>query len=171
MPTILGSMTPPVNWLDIWAHAASLVTSPDLARSGVHARPSEGIDPWVIHADNSSGKTQPPGDTAANPFGLVNMLGNVREFCLDWYAPDSYADYPAGSLIHNPRGPLSGDERVVRGGSFRSDPAVMRSAARDRTRTESWLMTDPQIPKSLWWYSDCIDVGFRVVCELDDGGN
>jgi hypothetical protein len=23
------------------------------------------------------------------------------------------------------------------------------------------------MPKSIWWYSDCIDVGFRVVCEID----
>ena len=28
-------------------------------------------------------------------------------------------------------------------------------------------MTDPQSPKSIWWYSDCNDVGFRVVRELD----
>jgi hypothetical protein len=28
-------------------------------------------------------------------------------------------------------------------------------------------MTDPQIPKSLWWYSDCNDIGFRVVLELE----
>lgn len=26
-------------------------------------------------------------------------------------------------------------------------------------------MTDPQMPKSIWWYSDCNHVGFRVVCE------
>ena len=129
---------------------------------------SEGIDPWVIHAGNSSGKTQPPIDVAPNPFGLVNMLGNVREFCLDWYADDAYGQYPEGTGIVDPRGPASGTEYVVRGGSFRSDPADMRSASRDRTRREAWLMTDPQIPKSLWWYSDCINVGFRVVCELDE---
>ncbi len=132
---------------------------------------SEGIDPWVMHAGNSGGKTHPPGEIEPNPFGLVNMIGNVREFCLDWYAPDAYASYSEGSLVVDPTGPPEGSERVVRGGSFRSDPAAMRSAGRDRSRTEAWLMTDPQIPKSLWWYSDCIDVGFRVVCEPDDGGN
>ena len=28
-------------------------------------------------------------------------------------------------------------------------------------------MTDPQMPKSVWWYSDSNDVGFRIVCEAD----
>jgi len=43
----------------------------------------------------------------------------------------------------------------------------VRSASRDFTRTKAWLVTDPQMPKSIWWYSDVIDVGFRVVCEAD----
>jgi hypothetical protein len=30
------------------------------------------------------------------------------------------------------------------------------------------LMTDPQSPKSIWWYSDCNDVGFRVVREYEE---
>ncbi len=127
---------------------------------------SDAIDPWVIYAGNSGGKTQTAENISPNPFGLINMLGNVREFCLDWYAADTYTAWRAGSVVIDPRGPASGSEHVVRGGSFRSDPADARSASRDRTRVEAWLMTDPQIPKSLWWYSDCIDVGFRVVCEL-----
>jgi hypothetical protein len=44
---------------------------------------------------------------------------------------------------------------------------MLRSASRDYTRTDSWLKTDPQMPKSIWWYSDCFNVGFRVVCEFD----
>ncbi len=65
------------------------------------------------------------------------------------------------------RGPAAGTEHVIRGGSFKSDAADVRLAARDHTRHGAWLVTDPQIPKSLWWYSDCIDVGFRVVCEYE----
>jgi formylglycine-generating enzyme required for sulfatase activity len=100
---------------------------------------------------------------------MVDMLGNVREFCLDRYAPDAYS-LVAHSESIDPRGPDSGKEHVVRGGSYRSDAADLRCAARDHTREEDWLLTDPQSPKSVWWYSDVTDVGFRVVREMDDGG-
>ena len=53
--------------------------------------------------------------------------------------------------------------------TFRADAADLRCAARDYTRTEDWLLTDPQSPKSNWWYSDCTDVGFRVVRECEEG--
>jgi hypothetical protein len=91
----------------------------------------------------------------------------VKEFCLDLYDARAYAQYPAGEEVEDPRGPESGKEHAVRGGSFKSDGADLRVAARDHTRTDAWLMTDPQSPKSIWWYSDCNDVGFRVVRELD----
>jgi formylglycine-generating enzyme required for sulfatase activity len=48
------------------------------------------LDRYAVHASNSGARTQPPTEAKANPFGLVNMLGNVSEFCLDWYAEDAY---------------------------------------------------------------------------------
>jgi len=123
------------------------------------------ISSSVIYKENSSSKTMEPYAVRENPFGLLNMSGNVAEFCLDFYSPDYYkAD---STNLVNPGGPESGQEHVIRGGSFKSDARDVRSAARDMTRTKAWLITDPQIPKSIWWYSDCIDVGFRVVCEAD----
>ena len=116
----------------------------------------------VVYKLNSSSKTKEPLSVKANPFGLINMSGNVAEFCLDFYSADFYK---VDSLLVNPRGPASGQEHVIRGGSFKSDAKDVRSAARDFTKTKAWLVTDPQMPKSIWWYSDCIDVGFRVVCE------
>ena len=134
----------------------------------VLGRSTEVIDSFVVHAGNSRARTALPTEVVSNPFGLVNMLGNVREFCYDWYAPNSYRERTVeGGSVVDPMGPSSGTEHVVRGGSFRTDPADIRAAARDHTRRDACQMTDPQAPKSLWWYSDCSDLGFRVVSELE----
>ena len=42
-----------------------------------------------------------------------------------------------------------------------------RCAARSHTEHDAWLKTDPQQPKSIWWYSDIKGIGFRVVCEMN----
>jgi formylglycine-generating enzyme required for sulfatase activity/nitrate/TMAO reductase-like tetraheme cytochrome c subunit len=118
----------------------------------------------VVYSLNSAAKTEEPSFVKPNPFGIKNMAGNVAEFCSDYYSADWYS---ADSTGINPAGPARGAERVIRGGSFKSDARDVRSAARDFTKTKAWLVTDPQMPKSIWWYSDCIDVGFRVVCEID----
>ncbi|TAL76701.1 MAG: hypothetical protein EPN88_02895 [Bacteroidetes bacterium] len=140
-------------------------------KTGLKARLSKNdtavINTYIIYRGNSPSKTQPPEHVKPNPFGLRNMAGNVAEFCSDLYKPDAYSKYPEG-VIKNPKGPETGTEHVVRGGSFLSTADLLRSGARDYTRTESWLRTDPQMPKSIWWYSDCFNVGFRVVCEFNE---
>jgi formylglycine-generating enzyme required for sulfatase activity len=125
------------------------------------------IASMVVYKVNSSSRTEEPSFVKANPFGLKNMTGNVAEFCSDYYSPDTYKADSVGLV--DPRGPSAGQEHVIRGGSFKSDAKDVRSASRDFTKTKTWLVTDPQMPKSIWWYSDCIDVGFRVVCEPDSG--
>jgi len=122
------------------------------------------INSYVIYQENSPYKTQQPESVQANPFGLKNMLGNVAEFCLDYYDPTVYSKYPEG-LIKNPRGPRNGLEHVVRGGAYDGSAKDVRVARRDFTKTDEWLVTDPQVPKSIWWYSDSKNVGFRVVLE------
>ncbi|MGQ9620196.1 MAG: SUMF1/EgtB/PvdO family nonheme iron enzyme [Bacteroidales bacterium] len=122
------------------------------------------ISSYVIYKANSNFRTSGAESVKPNPLGLKNMSGNVAEFCLDYYSPDAYRK---DTLRINPFGPETGEEHVIRGGSFKSDAKDVRCAARDFTKTETWLVTDPQMPKSIWWYSDCIDVGFRVVCEPD----
>ena len=124
------------------------------------------INSYVAYKANSSSQTFEPGSVKANPFGLKNMLGNVYEFCSDYYSPTAYAAYKKGAI--NPKGPKRGQEHVIRGGSFKSDARDVRCAARDFTKTKEWLVTDPQMPKSVWWYSDCVDIGFRVVCEVGE---
>ena len=120
----------------------------------------------VVYALNSRNRTKLPSEVAANPFGLKNMLGNVMEYCSDWYAEDAYSQMADGAV--DPKGPQSGSEYVVRGGYYLSDAADVRCAARAHTEHDAWLHTDPQIPKSIWWYSDIKGIGFRVVCEVPD---
>jgi len=136
-------------------------------RNKIFGVDTTGINRYVIYAENSLARSNPPSAVQSNPFGLINMLGNVAEFCSDRYAPEAYGDYPEG-ILQDPTGPVSGDEFVIRGGSYMDDAAGVRCASRDYTRSGPWLKTDPQIPKSIWWYSDCTHVGFRVVCDYDE---
>lgn len=125
------------------------------------------IDRYVVYVNNSGSRSGEPSHVKANPFGLRNMIGNVMEYCSDWYAEDAYSELDDGAL--DPSGPQSGQEHVVRGGLYSSDAAELRCAARSFTRHDQWLKTDPQNPKSIWWYSDVKGIGFRVVCEVPDG--
>ncbi|WP_029902643.1 SUMF1/EgtB/PvdO family nonheme iron enzyme [Prevotella sp. 10(H)] len=123
---------------------------------------TEPISSFVIYNKNSRNKTQEPATVKPNPFGLKNMLGNVMEYCADKYDPQAYSKR-GGSATD----PISteGTEWVVRGGNYLSDASDVRCAARDFTKHDAWLKTDPQQPKSIWWYSDIKGIGFRVVCE------
>ena len=121
------------------------------------------INRYVVYLKNSKSKTQEPSAVKANPYGLKNMLGNVLEYCSDFYAADAYAHISNGAV--DPKGPSSGTEYVVRGGMYTDDAADVRCAARRSTESDKWLKTDPQNPKSIWWLSDMKGVGFRIVCE------
>lgn len=56
----------------------------------------------------------------ATPYGALDMLGNVWEWVVDWYAGDYYSNSPA----QNPLGPQFGDTRIIRGGSWTSNSSV-----------------------------------------------
>ena len=134
--------------------------------NGIFGADTTQINRYVIYVNNSKNRSQEPSQVLANPFGLKNMLGNVMEYCSDWYADDAYSQLADGAK--DPKGPESGTEYVVRGGNYASDAAELRSAARSHTVHDEWLRTDPQNPKSIWWYSDIKGIGFRVVCEVPE---
>jgi formylglycine-generating enzyme required for sulfatase activity len=70
-------------------------------------------------------ETVPVGSLPANGWGLYEMHGNVYEWCSDWYE-ESLGTVP----VTDPTGPKTGELRVLRGGSWRIDARLVRSAQR-----------------------------------------
>jgi serine/threonine protein kinase len=92
---------------------------------------------------NANGSVQAVGLKKPNAWGLHDMVGNLWEWCSDWYGA-----YEAGPVT-NPAGPPSGTLRVRRGGCWQSPPVDCRSACRKSSSAGS-------IAKTL---------GFRLVLE------
>jgi formylglycine-generating enzyme required for sulfatase activity len=126
---------------------------------------TDSISTYVIYRNHNDNRSEEPDAVKPNPFGFKNMLGNVMEYCADKYDPEAYSKLGASST--NPL-VTEGEEWVVRGGHYNTDAADLRSASRDYSRHDAWLKTDPQQPKSIWWYSDVKGIGFRIVCEWNN---
>lgn len=79
----------------------------------------------IAHRGSS---TAPCGTYEASAVGLQDMTGNVAEWCEDYlglYSPARQVD---------PRGPSKGYQRVVKGGSYKDDPEMMRNSFRGHMR-------------------------------------
>ncbi|NVN95519.1 MAG: formylglycine-generating enzyme family protein [Bacteroidetes bacterium] len=95
------------------------------------------------YTSNSGGQANLVMKKKPNELGLYDMSGNVWEFCLDWYNEKYYTD----ATVSNPKGPETGNSRVLRGGCWSQGDALCRVAARNSHST------------------DCrhLNIGFRVI--------
>jgi formylglycine-generating enzyme required for sulfatase activity len=96
-------------------------------RAGTEGETYGNLDSIAWYSDNSGGTIHPVGQKQPNAFGLHDMLGNVWQWCQDWYA----GTYPSGGLATDPQGPSHGSYRVFRGGSWSVSATFVRSAYRD----------------------------------------
>ncbi|MGO4371048.1 SUMF1/EgtB/PvdO family nonheme iron enzyme, partial [Paenibacillus sp. MCAF20] len=74
----------------------------------------QGKFPYKNNASDGYETTAPVDAYAPNGYGLYNMVGNVWEWCSDWFSPSS----PVHDVRINPQGPSSGKTRSTRGGSY-----------------------------------------------------
>ena len=104
------------------------------------------------------------GSLKPNAWGLFDMHGNVAQWCIDGYAADWYKQFAGKTVKWNEavNWPTQQYPRVIRGGSYQSDPEQCRSASRIGSN-EKMNIKDPQLPQSPHWLSDGFWIGFRVM--------
>ncbi len=89
--------------------------------------------PWGDQIDrdranyNSFGTT-PVKSYAPNNYGIYDIIGNVWEWCYDWYDPEYYSFAPR----KNPTGPVNGAKKVVRGGAWCSSDVTLSVSNRHK---------------------------------------
>jgi len=133
------------------------------------------LEKYAWFFDNSHESPHEVGQKLPNPWGLYDMSGNVGQWVLDAYSADGYKEIAAKSVAGQSipwdraiRWPTRLFPRVIRGGSWDADAADCRSASRRPSNDDAWRETDPNSPKSPWWFTEpaALSVGFRIIRPL-----
>ena len=123
---------------------------------------------WFM--DNAEEKTHKVGLKKPSPWGLYDIYGNVAEWTLDEFTPDGYGKVSGKkNAVKAVQWPTKLFPRTMRGGSWDDDGAGCRSAARRGSHDDNYRTTDPNFPKSPWWFTDGhgIAVGMRIMRPLN----
>ncbi len=115
--------------------------------------------------NNSNEKYQKVGQKKPNQWGLYDMLGNLAEWTMDQYDAEYFKkikETDKDKIVL----PTSRYPRSIRGGSYMDDQKKLMSTSRGFSET-SWNKRDPQLPKSRWWLTDGMFVGFRIVSPVN----
>ena len=124
------------------------------------------LDNYAWYKKNSNNKFQKVGLKLPNAWGLYDMLGNVCEWTLDHYDEkrlENLADKSENPVVAPNKAKYP---KALRGGGFSDAAELLRSASRFKS-DPVWNRRDPQIPKSKWWLTEASDVGFRIICPLE----
>jgi formylglycine-generating enzyme len=145
------------------------------ARAGQKTAYFFGDDPaqlgkYAWFFDNSTETTHEVGQKQPSPWGLYDIYGNAGEWVLDQYLPEGYKKFGGRATTWKDAivWPTKLFPRVLRGGSWDADAADCRSAARRPSSDDEWRETDPNSPKSPWWFTEpeALGVGFRIIRPL-----
>jgi uncharacterized protein (TIGR02996 family) len=166
-----------VNWLEAMTFCRTLTRLPEEKKAGrIYRLPTEAqweyacrggaalFSPFVFGNELTTEQanfrarpgarealtTTPVGQYPPNGFGLYDVMGNVWEWCADWYDTEAYQHNPPA----DPPGPATGDRRNVRGGTYHLEARRIRSADRSSFAPE---------------HRDS-DLGFRVLCVWEPRG-
>ncbi|MFT5883114.1 MAG: sulfatase activating formylglycine-generating enzyme [Crocinitomicaceae bacterium] len=119
-------------------------------------------DQYAYFGGDAASQYQKPGTKKPNAWGFEDMIGNVVEWTLDQHVEDRRA-YFDKDKVHNPWIKATNPyPHVVRGGHWKQKLEEISKLARVATDPK-WKAIDPQEPKSLWYFTNVQNIGFRIV--------